>query len=267
MANIPRNRDYVNDIEVSNGAPVTEALLNKLGANINDYLDHAWQSQTFTSNGTFNVPEAVTTVIVVGAGGGGGGGGGVVAAYGGHGGAGGVSGAVMVPVTPLSSISVTIGAAGLGGAAGVKGTSGGTSSFGTLAYFYGGFGGMQGGHNAPLQGYWDRLWCSHADYLVNNSNYGKMTVGGRGFGSGLYLDGEASFFAPGGVSDSVDNGGGGGGAALNEGGPGRGNNPVVAGDAQGNGGAGGGGGGTNALTLAGGNGSPGKIIVYWYGVA
>lgn len=268
MANIPRNRDYINDIEVSNDAPVTESLLNKIGANINDYLDHAWQSQTFTSNGTFNVPEGVTAVVVVGAGGGGGGGGGSLT-HGGCGGAGAPVGVVMVPVTPLGSVSVTIGSAGAGGAAGVNGTSGGTSSFGTLAYFYGGFGGMRANHFGSLiQLYYERMFAAHADYMQPNVTFGpKMNYGGIGYQTGTMLDGEASFFAPGGSSAFGDNGGGGGGAALNEGGSGRGNNPINTGDAQGNGGAGGGGGGTNALTLAGGNGSPGKIIVYWYGVS
>ena len=94
-------------------------------------------AQTFTSNGTFNLPNGVTGVTVELWGGGGGGGG----AYGGSGilipigrGGGGAGGAFVRNYTAVSAnVPVTVGTGGAGGVGNVDGTSGGNSTFLTLS--------------------------------------------------------------------------------------------------------------------------------------
>lgn len=77
MANIPGNASYMNDLEISSDAPVTEDLWTKTGANINYLLDRAQLGVTeFTSNDSYTTPEGIERVYIVGCGGGGGGGGG-----------------------------------------------------------------------------------------------------------------------------------------------------------------------------------------------
>ena len=111
MADIPGSINKLTDVEIAADAPLTEALLTKIGADINALIDLAGQSEVFTSNGTFNVPENVTRGFLTGIGGGGGGG---ISntTRGGTGGGSGVNKCVAVAVTPLDSISVTIGSGG-----------------------------------------------------------------------------------------------------------------------------------------------------------
>ena len=76
MADIASSVNKMNDVEIDNNAPLTEALFTKLGANINAFADRTMGREEFTSSGTFAVPTTVTRVFVIGVGGGGGGGGG-----------------------------------------------------------------------------------------------------------------------------------------------------------------------------------------------
>jgi hypothetical protein len=117
---------------------------------------------TFTASGTWTCPVGVTSVIVAGVGGGGGGGGGYQginntsrAPCGGGGGGGGAPGRETVAVTPGVTYTVTVGAGGAGGAGkpygpggAADGSDGGVSSFGVLAYFYGGAGGRKGDYSS-----------------------------------------------------------------------------------------------------------------------
>ena len=58
MADIPGALSKLNDIEISNEAPVTEALNNKYGANINELIDRVNSLQQQITDG-FNEPRAV----------------------------------------------------------------------------------------------------------------------------------------------------------------------------------------------------------------
>ncbi len=77
MADIVSDLSKMNDIEIAANAPLTEALHNKIGANINALIDGRLftNSTTFTVTGTFNVPEGATIGMLFSCGGGGGGGG------------------------------------------------------------------------------------------------------------------------------------------------------------------------------------------------
>lgn len=153
MADIPSARSKINDIEVSADAPTTEAIFNKIGANINDYLDRLINYEIFTSSGTFTVPDDQDNVYVWACGGGGGGGGKAGSGSNPSGEGGEASmfvGPKVYDVSALSSVSVTIGAGGAGGTAGVgvgvygnDGSGGGNTAFGTLT-FYGARGGLGG---------------------------------------------------------------------------------------------------------------------------
>lgn len=212
--------------------------------------------QTFTSSGSFTVPDGVTTLYLSGcAGGGGGGGGGGNPTTGSSGGGGGGGGAgniainQSVTVVPGQTYTVTIGARGNGGANsgsgssdGKNGTGGGTTSFGSLLTLSGGgagLGGVSGGNPSP--------------------------GGGFGGAPGGSDGGDGNF------TTAVATGNGGVGASgpfgVN-GGRGRSGTPGRSGYAATGYGTGGGGGGGSygsggGIGAAGGNGSPGILIVRW----
>lgn len=202
-----------------------------------------YDSQTFTGNGTFNVPEHVEFVFVEGAGGGGGGGGGQYVAAGngiGGGGGGGSGGFRVIPVTPGGSVSVTIGAGGAGGAGGTPGTpdgvdgSDGTDSVFGSVNFPGGKGGRKGGQANGQPGAGTYFGGQGSDFPVTE-NHAQNSVS---FEGGGLAGGGAGFF--------------GNGAAKNA-------------SASANTGAGGGGGagGIAGNGTAGGAGGSGQITVYW----
>lgn len=230
---------------------------------------------TFTSSGTWTVPDNVTSVIVLGCGGGGGGGGGG-ANYGGGGGGG--SGAqpitaAIAGLTPGASISVVIGAGGNAGAGGISGgngvvgANGNPSSFGTLV-FNGGLGGDPGvgstlGGTNPAGG------AGAAEAMTPMGHRVAGGGGGAGAQNGTSVAGTAgsrSMYATapsGGASAGTGTlrggGGGGGGSATNAGGTGGNANVGAVGSvgADGSNGSGGGGGGGGSNNLQGGNGGAG----------
>ena len=96
--------------------------------------------QTFTADGTFDVPVGLTSVDVLVVAGGGGGGG--QCCLGGGGGGGGLIYRPGLPITPGTPISVTVGGSGSGGWDGSDPTTrGGTSTFLNLNAIGGGGGG------------------------------------------------------------------------------------------------------------------------------
>lgn len=99
-----------------------------------------FQSQVFSSSGTWTAPTGVTTARVTLVGGGGGNSGWDLGdgSYGGRGG----FIVALVTVTPGTAYTVTVGTGGTGGAVQSTGGTGGTTSFGSLASATGGAGGV-----------------------------------------------------------------------------------------------------------------------------
>lgn len=125
-------------------SPVSEALIQQIGGNINFLLNHVYRVTEFTASGSWTCPTNITRIIVVGWGGGGGGGGFNTTNQGGGGGGGSSYGSKFVTVVPTTIYAITIGAGGSGGTGGGSGTAGGDGSnttFGALATFYAGLGG------------------------------------------------------------------------------------------------------------------------------
>lgn len=237
-----------------------------------------WNSQIFTSSGTFTVPAGVNQLFIVGTGGGGGGGsGGAISdninsstASGGTGGQGVVPQLVTLSVTPASMLTISVGGGGAGGAgvtstnqvnaptghAGNPGATSAVAGAGIALVFSGGLGGG-GGTAAP--------GSATTNAPPNPGSYsptGSSTSGGTGAtavdsvlpsqaGSGginTYLDtialgGTGSVLLSGGHF-STASGGGGGGAGLGAGGTGgNGSDNATPAPSGGNGTSGGGGGG------------------------
>jgi hypothetical protein len=118
--------------------------------------------ETFTGNGTYNNPAAITSVKYLVVAGGGSGGGGVGAAAGGGGGAGGYR-AGTLSVTASTSYPITVGNGGGGVGTNTKGNSGLISVFSTITAAGGG---GAGGGNA-----------------VSDASKGSGRVGGSGGGA------------------------------------------------------------------------------------
>lgn len=106
MADIISARVKINDIEVSNDAPITSALLSKMAGVSNDYIDKVWNLNVYDSSPlAFIVPTDVTLIWVFLVGGGGPGGNGGAVPYGGSG-EGGKRGVVMtVPLIVVPGAS------------------------------------------------------------------------------------------------------------------------------------------------------------------
>ena len=211
----------------------------------------------FTANGTFVVPEGVSTLVVTAVGGGGGGGGGGHeptsgsrgGSVGGHGNRGNVTSAVPVCVSPSLSIPVVVGqggaggiaqgAAGAGGAGNPPGSNGAGPSRG-----YGGRGGNGGSKNG-LAG-----TGGGGGTETTTAHYG---AAGGGGGGGATSFGEYAF---------ASGGGGGGGAGHGNGNAGAAAANIVydwkISHAYGAGGAGG-----AAFSGNGGNGASGCVYVVW----
>ena len=72
MADIPGSINKLNDIEIGTDAPLTEALLTKIGANINALIDLFGNVLFIGTSQSWTVPENVTRALIIGWGGGGG---------------------------------------------------------------------------------------------------------------------------------------------------------------------------------------------------
>ena len=182
--------------------------------------------KTFTSSGSWTVPDRVTSVDVVVVGGGGGGNGaagGADASGGGGGGAGEVK-AQSVAVTPSSAVTVTVGFGGGGGTSGSRqGMSGQASSFGSVSASRGSAGGST----------WNDGNSS------GNSNAGGTGQSGGGAGGGAGAGGAGAT-----VASGAQGGAGGAGVTPTYG--------LFAGNVTAYGGGGGGGGGTGGAGTDGG---------------
>ncbi len=165
--------------------------------------------ETFTSDGTFNVPAGVTSVTVEmwGGGGGGGGGGTNAGSNGGDGGGGGYARST-VSVTPAENLNVLVGGGGGGGeVSGISGSGGGG-----------------GGHSEVNRGGSPLVIAPGGGGGGGGDNSGGAVAGGDG-GAG----GDSSGGLPG---DSSGSAGGGGAATSSSGGSG-GNGPNSDGEAGG----------------------------------
>jgi hypothetical protein len=269
MADIPGNIDKLNDIEIASNAPITETLMNKIGANINQLIDLAGiasNSQEFTANGVFNVPEGVTSILVEAIGGGGGGAEGDAGIPGG-GGASASREFQLFTVTPLAALSVGIGAGGTGGAAAgsqqPSGTAGGNTAIDGFVVSRGAPGGQGNRVNDP-----------NLDPLNTAPGVGgRGLIGGGNGGSGSgsanangYISriGQASAKFDGGTSPNSGDGGGGAASYYGAGG-----NGATGGGAAGSpaatayGAGGGGGGGNGGVDVFGAAGASGYMKIYW----
>lgn len=173
------------------------------GSNV--YLPGKWKNQTFTIDGTFNVPTGVTSVFVEMYGGGAGGpspaNGGVAL----NGGQGAKPVTTFVPVTPGASISITIGQGGNGAPSGATvdaGSPGGDTSFGSVI--------ARGANNTSFSN-------DNGERGVAGANTASANGGAGAYGNGGA--GGASVGATGG-NGGIGAGGGAGGAGAGNGGAG-----------------------------------------------
>lgn len=265
MADIPSSRAKINDIEVGADAPVTEALVNKFGANVNDYLDKELNYLEILASTTWTAPDNVNWVIIEACGGGAGGAG----TFAGGGGGGGGAPIIRTPckVTPGNVYTVTIGAGGAGGAAGFGGGADGsnTTFIGADANLI-----FRGGErpNATTS-YTNNAFLSG---VLTNQSFGGRSILGSAHGGDANLTSNlvpaakssgSSIYASGGLHPTFQNGGG-GGAAFGPGGDAADNSN--GGSAAANSGAGGAGGASGG-SYAGGAGGSGRLRLYWYGNA
>jgi len=279
MAEIDSNIDKILEEETDFQSPVSEQLATKFGANINAIIDLATASE-FTTSGTYDVPDQVTTVLVIGAGGGGGGAGGALATFGQNSnGGGGGSCAIpiirIIDVDPLEALGVSVGAGGAGGAGAVAvapgaGTNGSntilTSTQGTYTFL----GGLGGDRSSDTTAFATRNTANARKYL---SPFVAALGGNTSFSTFAAEAGEDSVYSSGGTAGVTDTGsgifkggGGGGGASIGGGGAGGNGINVGNGGAGGNGslGAGGGGGGcarTSYVGGVGGSGGSGYVLI------
>ncbi len=158
-------------------------------------------SRTFTSSGTFTVPNGVTRVKFYVTGGGGGGGYSSEAtgsyAYAAGGGSGGTA-IGSASVTPGQSISVTIGAAGTGGTSpSPNGTAGGTSSFGSYASATGGAGGTWNSTTFSVGGFPGGAYSTDSNAMLLNGGWGSDGQSGTGSSAYFLGNGAASYWGGG----------------------------------------------------------------------
>lgn len=256
MADIASARQKVNDIETSNDAPVTEDLFLKISANVNDYLDKVWQKVEFTSSGSWTCPSGVTMVGLFGCGGGGGGSGYVGA----MGGSGAPLGVKLVTVVPATVYSITIGGGGSGGTDAGHGNNGSDTTFGALATFKGG----RGGISYQADDVFNYIWMTQEN-LLKRAPIG--TLGGFYFNTlAGHTYGQDSAEYQGGVTYGGSQGGGGGGAGpFGNGADGYPYSWWLGQAAAANTGAGGSGAGISASGQAGGSGGSGKLVLFYWG--
>ncbi|HEX2616441.1 MAG TPA: hypothetical protein VHL57_02810, partial [Flavobacteriales bacterium] len=203
-------------------------------------------TQTFNSNGTFNVPAGVTQITVDAWGGGGAGGGGTNAgtlqARGGGGGGGGAFVTKVLTVTSGSTLNVVVGGS-------VAGTAGGNGA---------------NGNASTITGFEAQVFAAGGSAGAGNPS-GGSPAGGAG---GTQAASQGDIETPGGNGTSgasglgISSGAGGAGANGGAGGP-----AITTGQANGNNGTAPGGGGGGARTsqnggnTTGGNGAAGRVVI------
>jgi hypothetical protein len=198
--------------------------------------------QTFTTSGTFTVPAGVTAVWVEIWGGGAGSGGcqGATLNCGSTGGGAGYARKLITGLTPGATIAATIGAAGVGGVTGTaQPTNGGTSSFGAVSAT----GGSAGVNGTALQ-------PGSPGGAPGVGTGGDLNLSGGPGGTNWLSGSIAIVAAAAGTAPFMPP------AQPNEG-------DIVGANAINYGGAGGAASTNTGLSLVGGNGSPGLIIVRW----
>lgn len=237
MADIPGVLDKINDLEVAFDASVSEQLLNKIGANINELIDLN-TTNIFLTGGTYDIPLNATKLLVVACGGGGGGASGgtnpsSVNDPGPQGGYGALLSMQTIDVTGGETATITIGSGGAGGAATGGGVNGNSGSAGGSTIFsnpsdgartwFGGPGGLAGITTTATtaeqiisdQRFMRTLAPYHTPggYNINNTLPSVVSITS---GAGLYLGGtNGTNTEPGRIG-----GGGGGGGSFGVGGNG-----------------------------------------------
>ena len=215
-------------------------------------------TQTLSSNGSFIVPCAVTSITVEYWGGGGGGGEATGNPAGGGGGAGGVYSYSVLGVAAGSTINYTVGIGGAGGNVG-NSSPGGTSNFGAVIATGGAGGGRATTSGLSATGGLASNVGSVGSIINQGGSGGTGTFGlSAGGGGGAGGTGVGSIGNSGGATTAgtgVAGGGNGGNGGLNSGNGGAGNPGVIPG--------GGGGGGRAGSNTArdGGNGARGQIVI------
>lgn len=220
MADIVSNPQKINDIEVAQDAPITEALMNKIGGSINYALDRSGLTVVeFLTSGTWLCPNGVTRVLLDGSGGGAGGNGNFNASQLGTPGGGAGRSMRVVSVVPGTNYTVTIGAGGVGGpSSNMDGGPGGDTSLGTVAIFSGASVGVPGALDNPPNQFGTNTPRSPQGFPAG-SNSGFSAGGGAG-GWGPGGNGAPSIAGNGFSAAANTGGGGGGGPQLGGGGNG-----------------------------------------------
>ncbi len=278
MSNIPSVSQKVQIEATQTRQAVSEALMQTMGGSINWLIDQAalfagnnLKKQVFTSSTTWTVPADVNFVYVEGCGGGSGGN----SAWGGNG-APKVS--AWLDVIPSSTITVTVGAGGAGVAGYSTAAGDGTSSFFGLFQFIGG--GWTGSNGYGVFSYKNHMPCWYWGDATTGKIFGAtpsksylMPIRYAGpfpeyipaacSGGGFAHETIPSYFPAQngyGYSSGANLGGNGG---LGGAGPyGAGGNSNAG--APGNGTGYGSGGGSGTSPLAGGNGAPGLVQVFYF---
>lgn len=149
MAELPSVIDKILSEETDTEQPVSSALAQKFGSDINALID-ALTFAEFTSGGTYNIPLQTTHLLVAACGGGGGGAGSdrslvTAGEFAGFGGEGVELSLQLLPVVGGETATVAIGAGGAGGGASTNGSDGGNTTLATpsngTATWFGGRGG------------------------------------------------------------------------------------------------------------------------------
>lgn len=180
-------------VKIGDGLTITNGILSSSVTGEN--ATHG--EQLFTANGTFVVPDGVSTLVVTAVGGGGGGGAGGGGQSGGAGGRGSVTSSIPVPVTPGESIPVIVGQGGIGGGyphiAGSGGSGDPSGDNGTAndkgSNYWGGRGGAGGSKYNSLGG---------TGGATGNTNNSSNTNAGGGGGGGGASSFKAFVYASGG---------------------------------------------------------------------
>jgi len=163
MANIANDLEKVNDIEVAQTKPTSEALFTKLGASINGLIDRPFGFEIKTTSSNWVCPANVYSILVIAVGGGGGGG---------EGGDSGGPGDPGSDGTSTTFNSLTVAGGGGGGERGEIDSS-------TLISR--GYGGASGGQNSGT-GSGSQGVAAPSPLRFGGTSYGRGGTGGTGGG-------------------------------------------------------------------------------------